>query len=249
MPMTDSLAYLHGTGSTGQGSITSTANVVGSGSQAGTILTITTVTSGQFGPGQQLSGTNVPSGEYIVANGSGSGTAGTYSVSVSSTVAPATVFTATPNTLGDVFGSAGSQYSNLELDFGAPSNGFAFPNIGQFPSLTEKTASSPPEIVGQGGVDMGIHIIVTGAFNNLTSINFQAVTSANTNALFNAANNPIAARTLTLAQLQMVGAHFYFGVQGSAVLEFLRFYGAVTGTNPTAGTIAAWYGPRTGGEQ
>lgn len=248
MPVTDALAYLHGSGSTAFGPITSTANVVGSGSQAGTILTITTVTSGQFGPGQSLAGIGVPN-EIITANGSGSGTAGTYAVSVSSTVAPATVFTATPNTLGDAFGTAGSQYSNLELDFGAPNNGSAFPYIAQFPSLTEKTYPNPAEVVGQGGVDMGLHLIITGAYNNLTSINFQACTSATTNALFNSSPNPIAARTLTLAQMQVVGAHYYIPVQGSAILQFLRFYGAVTGTNPTAGTFTSWYGPRTGGEQ
>jgi len=112
MPMTDALAYLHGTG-TQAGSLTSTANVAGSGSQAGTILTITTVTSGQFGVGQYISGTGLPAGEYITALGSGSGTAGTYAVSLSSTTAAAfTTVTATPNTLGDAIGTA-SGYTNL----------------------------------------------------------------------------------------------------------------------------------------
>lgn len=247
MPMTDSLAYLHGTG-TSYGPLTTTANVAGSGSQAGTILTITTVTSGQFGVGQFVSGTGLPAGEYITANGSGSGTAGTYAVSLSSTTAAAfTTVTATPNTLGDAIGTA-SGYSNLEIDFGAPNTGSAFPNIVQFPSLTEKTYTNPPEVVGQGGVEMGLHVIVTGAANNLTSISFQAVTSATTNALFNAGSNPIATRTLTLAQLQVVGAHYWIGVPQSAVLEFLRCYMALTGTAATAGTAAIWYGPRTGGE-
>lgn len=248
MPITDGLAYLHGTGTTGQGPLTSTANVVGSGSQAGTTLTVTTVTSGQFAVGQQVAGTGVVAGTYITALGSGSGTAGTYVVSQSTTIAPATVFTMTPNTLGDAIGTA-SGYTNLEIDFGAPNNGGVFPNIVQFPSLTEKTYTFPPEVVGQGGVDMGIHVIVTAACNNLTSISFQAVTSATTAALFNAGNNPIATRTLTLAQLQIVGAHYYIPVQGSAVLEFLRVYMALTGTAATDGYAAIWYGPRTGGEQ
>lgn len=248
MPITDAYLYLHGTGTSGVAPITSTANVAGSGSQAGTILTITTVTSGQFGPGQQISGTGLPA-EFITANGSGSGTAGTYAVSQTSTTAAAfTTVTATPNTLGDAIGTA-SGYTNNELDFGPPNSGAAFPSIPQFPSLTEKTYTFPPEVVGQGGVDMGIHIIVTGACNNLTSISFQAVTSATTNALFNVAPNPIAARTLTLAQLQIAGAHYFIPVQGSAVLEFLRVYMALTGTAATAGTALIWYGPRTGGEQ
>jgi hypothetical protein len=150
---------------------------------------------------------------------------------------------------GDVFLYAGSQYTTNELDFGAPNNGGTFPNIPQFPSLTEKTYTNPPEVIGQGGVDMGIHVIITAAFNTLTSVSISAVTSATTNALIGNAPNPIASRTLTLAQMQVVGAHYYIPVQGSAVLEFLRGYGAITGSNPTTGTLSIWYGPRTGGEQ
>lgn len=248
MPMTDALAYLHGTGTVGQGPLTSTANVVGSGSQAGTTLTITTVTSGQFAVGQQVAGTGVVPGTYITALGSGSGTAGTYVVSQSTTIAPTAVFTMTPNTLGDPIGTA-SGYTNLELDFGAPNSGAAFPNIPQFPSLTQKGYTFPAEVVGQGGVDMGLHIVITAACNNLTSLLFDVCTSATTAALFNSTPNPIASRTLTLAQLAIVGAHYYIPVQGSAVLEFLRAYMVLTGTAATDGYAIMWYGPRTGGEQ
>lgn len=247
MPMTDSLAYLHGTG-TATGPITSTANVAGSGSQAGTVLTIATVTTGEFQVGASISGTGLPA-EYITAYGTGSGNVGTYSVSATSTTAAAfTTVTATPNTLGDAIGTA-SGYTNLEIDFGAPNTGAAFPGIVQFPSLTEKTYTNPPEVVGQGGVEMGIHVLVTGYTNNLTSINFEVCTSATASALYNAGNNPIASRTLTLAQLQVVGAHYWIGVQQSAVLEFLRVYMALTGTAATSGTATIWYGPRCGGEQ
>ena len=150
---------------------------------------------------------------------------------------------------GDAFGAAGSQYSNLELDFGAPSSGATYPFLPEFPSLTEKGYTNPPEVIGSGGVQQGLHIVIGQAFNTLTNINFQVCTSSTTNAAFGSAPNPIAARTLTLAQLQVVGAHYFIPVQGSAVLEFLRFYGAVTGSNPTLGTIISWYGPLTGGEQ
>ena len=247
MPMTDSLAYLHGTG-TATGPVTSTANVAGSGSQAGTILTITTVTTGQFAVGQQISASNLPA-EYITALGTGSGNVGTYAVSATSTTAAAfATVTATPNTLGDAIGTA-SGYTNLEIDFGAPNTGAAFPNIPQFPSLTEKGYTFPPEVVGQGGVDMGVHVLVTGAVNNLTSLKFDVCTSSTTNALVGSSPNPIASRTLTLAQLGIAGAHYYIPVQGSAVLEFLRAYMTLTGTAATSGTAIIWYGPRTGGEQ
>lgn len=248
MPVTDALLYLHGGGTSGLGPITSTANVVGSGSQAGTTLTITTVTSGQFGVGQTVTGTGVLPNTVITALGSGSGTAGTYVVSQSTTIAPTAVFTMLPQTQGDAIGTA-SGYSNVEIDFGAPSTGATYPYIAQFPSLTEKTYTFPPEVVGNGGVDQGIHVLVTGYTNNLTSISFQAVTAATTAALFNAGNNPIATRTLTLAQLQVVGAHYYIPVSGAAILEFLRVYMALTGTAATAGTAVIWFGPKTGGEQ
>lgn len=248
MPVTDALLYVHGGGTSGLGPITSTANVIGSGSQAGTILTVTTVTSGQFGIGQVLSGTGVLPNTVITALGSGSGTAGTYTVSQSSTVAPGTVITATPNTLGDAIGTA-SGYSNVEIDFGAPATGGAFPYLTQFPSLNEKGYTFPPEVVGGGNVEVGLHIVIGGPVNNVTSISFQVVTSAATNALFTAAGNPIAARTLSLAQLGIAGAHYFLPVNFSSVLEFLRVYMALTGTAATAGTATMWFGPRTGGEQ
>lgn len=248
MPVTDALLYLHGGGTTGLGPITSTNNVVGSGSQSGTTLTITTVTSGQFGVGQTVTGGGALPNTVILALGSGSGTAGTYVVSTSTTIAPTAIFTMTPPTLGDAIGTA-SGYSNIEIDFGAPNTGASYPYLAQFPSLTEKTYTFPPEIVGNGGVDQGIHVEITGYVNNLTNINFEAVTAATTAALFNAGNNPIAARTLTLAQLQVVGAHYYIPVPGAAILEFLRVYMVLTGTAATAGTAVIWFGPKTGGEQ
>lgn len=248
MPVTDALLYVHGGGTSGLGPITSTANVVGSGSQTGTTLTITTVTSGQFGVGQTVNGSGVLPNTVITALGSGSGTAGTYVVSTSTTIAPTAVFTMTPNTLGDAIGTA-SGYSNIEIDFGAPSTGASYPYLSEFPSLTEKTYTFPAEVVGNGGVDWGLHIVVSGYVNNLTSINFEVVTSATTAALFNAGNNPIAARTLTLAQLQVVGAHYYVPLAGAAVLEFLRAYMVLSGTAATAGTAVMWFGPKTGGEQ
>src|SRR6185312_11053578 len=88
---------------------------------------------------------------------------------------------------GDAICAAGSQYSNLELDFGAPSSGANYPWLTEFPSLTEKGYTFPPEVVGQGGVQFGIHIIVGQAFNTLTNINFQVCTSSTTGALFNSA--------------------------------------------------------------
>ena len=248
MPITDALAYLHGTGTVGQGPLTSTPNAFTASIAVTGVMTVSAVATGQLAAGQQILGAGISAGTFITSLGTGLGNTGTYNTNLLAVVA-SEAMTSTPNTQGDAFLAAGSQYTNLEIDFGAPNTGASFPNIPEFPSLTEKTYTFPPEVVGQGGVDMGLHIIVTATFNLLTSVNFEVVTSATTAALFSAAPNPIATRTLTLAQLQVLGAHYYIPVQGSAVLEFLRAYGALTGTTPTTGFIVSWYGPRTGGEQ
>jgi hypothetical protein len=243
MPQTDAISYLHGTGSSA-GPITSTANVV-TGAISGTTLTVSAVTSGQVEVGQQVLGAGVTANTFIIALGSGAGGTGTYTVNNSQTVSSETL-TLQPNIYGDVLCQAGSQYSNLEIDFGAPSTGATYPFLPEFPSLTEKGYTFPPEVVGQGGVEQGMHIVVGSPFNTLTSVNFEVVTAATSSAT---TSNIIASRSLTLAQLQVVGAHYFIPVPQSQILEFMRWYAALTGSDPTLGTIVSWYGPRTGGEQ
>lgn len=155
--------------------------------------------------------------------------------------------TNTAGVYGDALCAAGSQYSNLELDFGAPLSGSAYPYLPAFPSLTEKGYTSPPEVMGDGGISFGLNITVGQSFNTLTSINFEVCTSATTAALVGSAPNPIAARTLTLAQL-VAGASFFIPVNPVACLEFLRFYASLTGSDPTTGTVLAWFGPKSGGQ-
>lgn len=152
--------------------------------------------------------------------------------------------TDTAGVYGDALCASGTQYSNLEIDFGAPNNGTAYPYIPQFPSANEKGYTTPPEFPGKGGVDFGLHIIVGSAFNTLTSILFDVASAATT-----AATAVIASRTLTLAQLEVLGAHYFIPVNPFQVLEFLRFHATLTGSDPTTGTIVAYFGPSTGGEQ
>jgi hypothetical protein len=140
--------------------------------------------------------------------------------------------------------AAGSEESALEIDFGALNSGATYPYLPQFLSLTEKTYTFPPEVVGQGGADMGVHIVIAVAFTTLTSASFNVQSAATTNA-----TTVIASRVLTLAQLGIAGAHYYIPVSGNAVLRFLRFQAVLTGSDPAAGTLSAWYGPRVGGEQ
>lgn len=149
---------------------------------------------------------------------------------------------------GDPICQAGSQYSNLELDRGTCA-GLSPANTFQFPSVVEQGYTNPAEVVGDNGSSWGLHIRVMSAFNALTSISFQVCTSATTAALVTASPNPIAARTLTLAQLQDVGALFFIGVNQAAMLRFNRFFASLTGSNPTTGTIIAWFAAKEAGTQ
>jgi hypothetical protein len=210
-------------------------------------MTVSAVATGQLAVGQQVTGAGIAANTFITSLGTGAGLTGTYNVSQSQTVSSETMLSF-PVTSGDVFLQAGSQYSNLEIDFGPPSTGGTYPWVPAFPSLTEKVYTFPNVPVGQGGVQFGIHIIVTAPTNLLTLVNFGVVTSPTTGALIGGAGNPIAAKTLTLAQLQVAGAHYFIPVSGFAVLEFLRVYMALTGTDPTIGTLFIYWGPSSGGE-
>ena len=149
---------------------------------------------------------------------------------------------------GDAVCHSATQYSNLELDLGAPGSASSYPYVSQFPSLTEKAYTNPPEVVGVGGVPWGLTIQVMSAFNTLTSISFQICTSATTGATYNGGANPIATRVLTLAQLQVLGASYFIHVNPLQLLEFTNFYAALTGGAASTGTILAWFGPRQGWE-
>lgn len=247
MPISDAVLTIHGSGAT-SGPLTSTPNAF-TASIATTVLTVTAVATGQLAIGQQITGAGVAANTFIVSLGSGAGLTGTYNLSGASQTVSSEAMLSYPNTAGDVYCAAGSQYSNLELDFGAPSSGASFPWVPAFPSLTEKGYTFPNVPVGQGGVNFGMHIVVTAPANLLTSVNFEVVTSSTTGALFNGTGNPIASRVLSLAQLQVAGAHYFIPVTGFAVLEFLRMYFALTGTNPTIGALWIYWGPASGGEQ
>lgn len=75
--------------------VTSTAQVglegVVTGSISGTTLTVTAVTSGALRVGLALSGTGITAGTTITALGTGTGGAGTYTVSASQTVSSTTI--------------------------------------------------------------------------------------------------------------------------------------------------------------
>ena len=155
-----------------------------------------------------------------------------------------------PPLIGDAFILGTTNYSNLELDFGAPNPGTSYPYLPQFPSATEKGYTFPPEVVGQGGTEFGVHIVITAPFNTYATNLVTVLTSASASAVIGTATNAIASRLFTLAQWSIAGAHYFIPVPSGNVLEFLRWYTTNTSGSPnTAGALVSWWGPRTGGEQ
>jgi len=149
---------------------------------------------------------------------------------------PSNIFTATNTT--DV--------ADYVIDFGAPATGASTPYLTQFPSITEKGYTFPPEVVGEGGVVMGVHLVITTACTAGTGMT--AGTVVVTTGATDALGTSIASRTLTLAQLAVVGAHYFIPVVGVAVLEFLSCYFQAVTQVAGAGKGYAWFGPKVGGE-
>lgn len=153
----------------------------------------------------------------------------------------------TPTTPSNIFSSyPGVEYSDNELDFGAPNSGATYPYLPQFPSAAEKGYVFPPEVVGDGGVELGLHLIISTAVapGTMTAGTVNVLSAATT-----AATTVIASRPFTLAQLAIAGAHYFIPVSGVSVLEFLRCDFAATTAAASSGTGVAWFGPKTGGEQ
>jgi len=93
----------------------STTQAVVTGSIATTTLTVSAVTSGTIEVGMIISGTGVTAGTYITAFGTGTGGAGTYTVSTSQTVASTTITGSVGFRVGTEKGSGGGTARQLEL--------------------------------------------------------------------------------------------------------------------------------------
>lgn len=152
----------------------------------------------------------------------------------------------TAATPSNILTSTTSDYSDYELDFGAPLSGAAYPYLPEFPSIAEKGYTFPPEVVGEGGVVMGVHLVIGAAVvpgsATAGTINVASGASSSATAI-------IASRTLTLAQLAVAGAHYFIPLAGASLLRFLRINLLGVTAAVTSGTGYAWYGPKCGGEQ
>lgn len=76
------------------------------GSIAGTVMTVTAVSSGTLAVNQTISGTNVVAGTTIVSLGTGTGGTGTYNVSYTQTVASTTITAGATITIDDIYMTA-----------------------------------------------------------------------------------------------------------------------------------------------
>lgn len=150
-------------------------------------------------------------------------------------------------------GSSNNQYSNLELDLGSGNGG----GPAGFPSYTEKLGGGnstnpqlPASVVGPGGSQFGLHVVLGQSYNNNGGNLTITCVSSNTTGTTATGNNNVATRTIPQAQL-ITGAHFFIPINPTAVQEFNRFLASTSNAtnNSTAGTVMAWYGPPTGGEQ
>jgi hypothetical protein len=153
----------------------------------------------------------------------------------------------TPSTPSNIFTTyAGPQYSDDEIDFGVAADGSTTPYLVEFPSRTEKGYTFPPEQPGNGGVEMGVHVIIGAVLvpGSMTAGSIGVYTSASSSA-----TTSIASRAFTLAQLAVAGAHYFIPVPGMAVLRYLRIGFSPTTAVCTSGTAFCYYGPRAGGEQ
>lgn len=93
------------------------------GSISGTTLTITAVASGALAVGDTISGTGVTAGTTITALGTGTGGVGTYTVSVSQTVASTTITDVTGSVLTVSSVASGSLYIGQTIQgVGLPAN-------------------------------------------------------------------------------------------------------------------------------
>ena len=232
MPITDVALFVHGAGANASSPATDVANAFTAGIST-TTMTVSAVATGQLQVGQVIAGSSVTLGTILTAlipTTGGIGLTGTYTVSPSQSVSGSTPMTATPDTVGDALCASGSQYSNNEIAFGYG-----------FPTYAEKVG-----VVPNTNVDFGLHIVVQGEFNLLTSVLFDICTSTNPGALV---GTSIASRSFTLAQLQVTDAHYFIPIDFAKVVGFTRFHATLTGTNPTVGTIIAWFGPNAAGTQ
>jgi hypothetical protein len=121
-------------------------------------------------------------------------------------------------TAGTVIGQSGDEYSEDEVDFE-----IAAPGV-------EKSGN------------FGLHIVVQEDFATMVDNNVWIVTGAAT-----APTTKLIGRYFVLADL-VAGKHYLIPCPPGGMLRYARALWDVVETNPTAGKVSMYFGPRTGGE-
>jgi hypothetical protein len=125
-------------------------------------------------------------------------------------------------TTGTAIGASGSEYTEDELD-------------------TERTYPG----WGKGSQEIGMHVLVQTTFTKLTSFDIGIAHGASTSP-----TTILISRNVTLASGNLAaGKHLFIPIPaGSTLLRYVRGYFAVNGSNPDAGKVSVWMGPRDGSE-
>lgn len=121
-------------------------------------------------------------------------------------------------TTGVIIGQSGDEYSADEVDFEITTPGI------------EKSGN------------FGLHILVQTDFATMVDNNVWIVTGAATSP-----TTKLIGRYFVLADL-VAGKHYYIPAPPGGMLRYARALWDVVTTNPTAGKVSMWFGPRTGGE-
>jgi hypothetical protein len=142
-----------------------------------------------------------------------------------------------------VFGTSGALYSEDQLDFGAAVSGAPAEIAALFPSIAN------------GAIRVGLHIVITQAYtigSGCTGGDIWIVTSAtqaNT-----ATPTFVTGRRFTLAQLAVLGNHFFIPLppmgktSDPTLLEFVAaYFSTLGGYAPAAGGCEMWFGPGADG--
>jgi hypothetical protein len=154
----------------------------------------------------------------------------------------------TGSTADNVFATTAGAASTNVIDFGAYVAGTASPYLPAFPSRIEGAYNPPAEAVGDGGVILGVHLVIATAPATLNSM-----TSGTLEALWDNTSTPatvVASRSIAVASL-VPNAHFFLPCPQSSSVpgRYLSAFTASVGGNPTTpATGYMWYGPKTGGE-
>lgn len=146
---------------------------------------------------------------------------------------------------GDVLVAA--NYSNAVLDLGDPGSASVFPWMLMFPARTEAAYTFPPEQLGQGGVEIGMHIKVTRTYlTTMTYCTFYLCSGSSATPTYS--SNSIASRYFVIAQL-VAGMHFFIPLPLAAFYaqRYHRAYFAPDGS-ASYGMCIIYIGPREGGE-